>query len=708
MVLNEKSMKLTRKAQVLFVFSIFSISMLAFPSGAHASAITRPPNNLGLSAYWPFDEGSTTKAIDHSGNGNAGTLSGTTVPTWVSGRHAKALSFDGSSSYVTGVGTTLPNVGASANVTVSAWIKPTSTSGTKTIFNKGLSGSCFNYGMVLINGVLTARNTGNDYSVQSGTVPANAWTFVTIVFNGSGATGYINGVLSSTNASGFTTSCGDTHWMIGARAYNALSEFFPGSIDDVRVYTRALTAGQVTALYTQGEVVQKEAPRNGLLGEWLMNEATSTIAHDSSGAGANGTLSGTPLPIWVSGKHGMALQFDGANNYVNLPSAKILPSGSAMTVSAWVKLTTNKSWNTVMAHLWTAKNGSWDLFTDSTGRATFGVYDTSQHNSAFNGLLPGVWYNIVGIYDGTNANVYVNGVAGTPASAPGITLDTTGGTGATTISQNPGSSTMNGVIDDVRIYNRVLSSAEILQLYNAHQTALNTSSVNLQNGTSLASGLVGLWTFDGADIGTSFLDRSGNGFNGYLVGTNNATSSRKTIGKMGQAFSFGGLSTGGINLGSSNSLDPTRFTIAAWVKANTPQTYNTGVIYSNARDFTGSYNGTVLEVSSGNGGKLLLDIDNAGTIIGYNSNSSIATSTWTHVIATYDGSNVKFYINGVLDKTSVATMDPGVPATFNSYIGSMGYQNGTVYTFDGKLDDVRLYNRAITASEAQQLYLMGK
>jgi len=59
-----------------------------------------PPNNLGLVGYWKFDDGTGMQATDFSGNGNRGTLSGSTLPTWTSGKKGEALSFDGSTSYV--------------------------------------------------------------------------------------------------------------------------------------------------------------------------------------------------------------------------------------------------------------------------------------------------------------------------------------------------------------------------------------------------------------------------------------------------------------------------------------------------------------------------------------------------------------------------------------------------------------------------------
>jgi hypothetical protein len=119
---------------------------------------------------------------------------------------------------------------------------------------------------------------------------------------------------------------------------------------------------------------------------------------------------------------------------------------------------------------------------------------------------------------------------------------------------------MTGNLDDVRLYNRALSDAEIKQVYNLGQATQNTSSVNLQHGSSLASGLVGLWTFDGPDVTDKIYDRSGQGNNGYFIG--GSTSSAKTIGKLGQALTFDG--SNGVDMGTHASLNiPGDLTISA-------------------------------------------------------------------------------------------------------------------------------------------------
>ena len=72
---------------------LLPVLVCALASPAHASVIQLQPNNLGLVAYWSFNEGTSTTATDFSGNGNTGTLNASALPTWVVGKHGNALNF---------------------------------------------------------------------------------------------------------------------------------------------------------------------------------------------------------------------------------------------------------------------------------------------------------------------------------------------------------------------------------------------------------------------------------------------------------------------------------------------------------------------------------------------------------------------------------------------------------------------------------------
>lgn len=215
----------------------------------------------------------------------------------------------------------------------------------------------------------------------------------------------------------------------------------------------------------------------------------------------------------------------------------------------------------------------------------------------------------------------------------------------------------------------------------------------------LDSSLVGHWTFDANDIsGTTAYDRSGNDLNGVLQGTPTASS-----GIVGQSLLFDGLNSGdNVSIGSSSSLNPPYFTITAWIYAGVlsgPYNY----IYSSARDCCGSYNGKEFRVTSN---RVVGAIWNGSNANRTSSTTLSDNSGWHYVSYSYDGSVIKLYIDGIFDSQNNTTLGVGSPASYGNYIGAMGY-GPSVYIFNGKIDDVRIYNRALTPAEITTLYNSG-
>jgi Concanavalin A-like lectin/glucanases superfamily len=239
------------------------------------------------------------------------------------------------------------------------------------------------------------------------------------------------------------------------------------------------------------------------------------------------------------------------------------------------------------------------------------------------------------------------------------------------------------------------------------QALYNIGAANIahSNTTALSSGLVGYWTFDGGAThwNTGKVDDvSGHGNTGQLI--NMSTTTSPVPGKIGQAIQFNGPHLGQfIDLGTSNALTPSRFTITAWVYQNNQSCFN--YIYSNARDTGGSYNGIDFKVYCYG---QLAGTNWNGTAYSINASFALPAGKWNHVAFSYDGAFMRLYVDGAQAQTPVAqTVDPATPASFMTAIGSMGNGAGT-YTLDGKLDDVRIYNRALSAQEVKQLYSMGR
>lgn len=212
-------------------------------------------NASGLSAYWNLDEGTGTSAADSSGNGNNGTL--ISSPSWTAGKIGNALTFNGSNYVNAGNGT---SVNITGPLTVAAWIKTTQSSGEiATKYKYRLLGSSY-YGYTLnlgsSKGLFTAY-CGTDCSSPSASSANNvddgAWHYVVGVFDGSRVVTYADGVPGTSQLWSDSLAVGDNNFFIGARRASAgigLPDiFFNGTIDDVRLYNRALSATEIQAYY---------------------------------------------------------------------------------------------------------------------------------------------------------------------------------------------------------------------------------------------------------------------------------------------------------------------------------------------------------------------------------------------------------------------------------------------------------------------------
>ncbi len=690
----------------LFALLLLPYSLLLIPYSASASTLTKPVNNLGLVGYWKFDEGTTTQAGDSSGHRNTGTLSGTTLPSWVSGKLGKALQFNGTNNYVSATGASL-NLNNASAFTESMWVySSVSDNNYHAIIGNSDSGTNTRYPTIYIHNQTTIAPYFGYGAGQCGFEPTNVftgnkWHHIAVTFkNGTTYALYVDGVsVGSTNGCNSVTPASTANTVYIGKSDN----FFPGTLDDVRIYTRALSAAEVLTLYKTGSGALNHSNNlvvpNGLVGLWSFDNGdmtwksgTTGTAYDRSGNGNNGTLvSMNQSTSPTIGKIGQALNIMSGTTYITFPNISL--ASTPYTVSAWIYKNDTNDFSIVGGGAGGTNANAHYIIRSS--KAYFGNYGADLGGNQT--ISPNKWYHIVFVMDSSqNKSIYVNGAldAG-PTSAGGfytsyvnyIGTSCCGGAGI-------------GKIDDVRIYNRALSAAEIKQVYLAGSIAVNHST-NL----GLTNGLVGLWSFDGKDTnwGTNTeTDGSGNGNTGTLVGMSTTTS--PTIGKIGQALKFKGVNQGSyVGLGSSSALDPNRFTIAAWVNVNTTTCYN--YIYSNARDGGPSYNGIDFHVYCS--GELTAAIWNGSAYYITSSAGTVVPGIWTHVAVTYDGSHFILYANGVQLISQAQTVDPGSPATYTSNIGGMGLAPGT-YSMNGKLDDVRLYNRALSAREVKQLYNMGK
>ncbi len=203
-----------------------------------------------------------------------------------------------------------------------------------------------------------------------------------------------------------------------------------------------------------------------LVGYWKLDEGSGNIAYDSSVFSNNGTLHGGPT--WTTGKIGNALSFDGVDDYVDCGNGKSLSGMSALTIETWVK--PNEFPPSLNKRI--LEKGYTYYLVDTTAKKaqlllyTTGGYDYVTADSPL--LDTAKWYHIVGVYDGTNIMIYIDGIkVATKTHIYGGLPVATNSSPLILGSVNGISNYFNGLIDEVRIYNRALSADEILQHYQA-------------------------------------------------------------------------------------------------------------------------------------------------------------------------------------------------------------------------------------------------
>jgi hypothetical protein len=623
----------------------------------------------GLVAYWSFDEGSGNTAYDASGNGNHGTL--INGPKWTSGKVGQALQFDGWNDYVN-----LGNVlHLKKDMSIEAWITfaPNSTSAHRTVVQKG-DGAYEQYRLFWhSSGSLSfwrVGTNGAEYKADYVFSPEiNKWYHVVAISLGNKLQLWVNGELKKeTTWIGEAVDSNYEVW-VGGNSYTN-SMYWNGLIDEVRIYNRALSPEEIRFHYSRG----------GPVAYWKFDEGQGTKVYDLSGNGNNGTLNlGTsgntdPSKAWVPGKFGTALSFDGVDDYVGVPNSASL-NLSEQTIEFWFTPPSGSGYNWQFPYMRKndATTRNYYIYGARPGEAI--VYEIRDPSNNYHSLVGnktnyeiGKWYHFAGTYKPTTGEwkIFING----QLDAQKIEIFTPGTNNASVII---GGSLFNGLIDEVRIYNRALSEEEIRYLYN--------------RGAPIAH-----WKFDEGK-GNIAYDSSGNGNNGTLV--NGPT---WVPGKFASALRFDGVDDY-VDVKSSDSIPITGNnprTVELWVKI--PSWIDHLTLFewgtrATRQEFAVWTYPTL--------GQFILNTWNDDYVF---TASNYKNGEWNHMVFRYDGaSTIDAWVNGIYqgyhtlaDKLNTTKTDLWI----GSLIGGGNY-------FRGLIDDVRIYNYARTPEQILQDYNAG-
>ena len=723
--------------------ALLCLLIILAPFVSHAT-INVPTNflslNQGLVGWWTLDGNQTnwTTGItnDSSGNGNSGQMMAFSTSTSpVVGKIGQALNFDGAANYIdAGAGSSLA---VTASGTLAAWVTTPDQgkSYSVAIGNQDYDSDIYGYNLGISGGHVYAE-LSSDVAVNNITSDAQyldaKWHHIALTWDGSTISLYVDGALAATPV---TESIGAVvnlyHTLIGSSNghdgnVNPIYDY-KGTIDDARIYNRTLSAAEIVKLYntTIGNHVSTslagpDGLSRGLVGWWTLDGKDTKwdtgVTNDMSGNGNNGALIGmsTTTSI-VEGKIGQAVSLSGDPSvYVGGGNPASLNLVNTGTISAWVKYTST-TFGCIFANedLWNGVGGyGMCVDEDDSNTGTIGIL--IDQGGAYEGVNSAPhndnkWHLVTATFDGSFIRIYVDGKSdATPVTQVSTSLSTNSygfKIGRNANDQGPSFGAFTGLIDDVRIYNRALSAAEISKLYNT--TAGSKIQASLPGPNSVSSGPAGWWTFDGDKTNWNTgvtQDSSGSGNNGQMISMSTSTS--PVEGRTGQALSFDGASQH--ITAPEPSTVTTSLSLAAWIywqdsSANSVVVYN-GNMSSNGYGFligndigsSGNYLGVIL------GGVSWSETGSGGT------HYVLPHNAWTHVVATWNGSTWCLYANGSLYHCD-GTSAPGTPSySPSSQAMQFAAQANGTNPFHGYLDDVRIYNRGLSATEIKQLYNLGR
>lgn len=651
--------------EVLIFNSALSAGEIA---ALYALESTAPVIPQGKVADYSF----TNNTLDGSGLGNHAIAKNVTPATDRFGFGNSAYSFNGTDATVWAANSSALN---SANTTISFWAKPNSLPVSGEVYLLSNGGWQERWKISLPGHgkpVFTTHSNGQCCSdLDSGTpLTVGQWTHIVMTHDGTQDIIYLNGV--QVNQKSAAGALDPTTKPLGI-GYDPIDNgsYFDGALDEVQIYNYAMNAGEVSGLYTQQSTFPGTA--SNLAAEYKLNGNGDDSSQFGNNASAFGAIATTDRFNWANN----AVSFDGtASSGIRAENSAALNSDYA-TVSFWVK----PAELPVSGEVYLLSNGGWQqrwkVSLPPHGKPVFTTHSNGQCCSDLDSgtpLVVGQWTHVAMVHDGAQDIIYFNGVQVNQKSAAGA-LDKTGypfGIGYDPIDNG---SFFHGAIDLVQVYNKALTAPEIAALYAD------------QNQAPVVPGpLVADYPFSG-----NSLDHTAYANNATVQG---AQLTDDRFGRKNQAYATG--TNQSLVAANSPQLQSGNTTISFWIKANSIPPSGEVYVLSHGgwqerwKISLPSHAKPVF--TSHSNGQCCSDMD---------SGTPLVVGQWTHVAVTHDGVNDIMYFNG----TKVNQKAAAGPLDQTSYPLGIGFDPiDNNYFFDGALDEVQIYNTALTDVEVAALY----
>ena len=612
----------------------------------------------GLIAKYDLD----TNANDSVGSNN-GTLQGDAA--FATDGDRTVLTLDGSGDYVTLPDSDDWDFWQEKSFTVACWVKFDSIASTAKLFGHGSDGDnrfslMWSSSAQSLTAHFEVATASESLYGASWTPTAGQWHHITYLKSGTSFAFYVDGTqMGSATLNKSGTLSGDFTIGGGLNGSGAIGNFLDGSIDDTRIWNRALSASEVTELHAESLAL-------GLI---------------ASSMEEGGTLTGAAQLV-SDGDRAQVLSLVGnsTSDYVQHASPY---NHNNITISAWVKPSSTITGNAYIAGT-EAGGGANNGYTLSTVGMQVGNWAGNAGSwSGFNAgsnLVVGEWAHLVNVIADGQQAMYINGAL---VHSQAMTIANPVSTVNFRIGNYPlatPSRPFPGQIDDVRLWNRALSASEVATL---HSTTAATSDA-----------LVKHLKFDGNDTGMTL---SG----GAALAT---VDGRTTLALDGTGDYLTLPGSSDFDFGTAD------FTLGFWMKpTNTTQW---AALMSSPNYWTSGYSGNWgIDIYNypGIGSKIRLysygDGQAPASELAYVS-SVVLTTEWQHIVFVRDSGTLKCFINGVesgstrADNFSTADLSDGVNGL---YLGHTAPGSGT--DFDGSIDDVRIYSKALTTSEIASIMI---
>jgi hypothetical protein len=610
----------------------------------------------GLVAAYSFNEGTGTTVADSSGNGNTGKVNGATWST--QGKYGNAMEFNGINSLVEINGSASLNV--STGMTLEAWIYPTANqSGWRTIVQRQVDSyflnASSNAGALYPAGGGTFNGTTN-YVAGTASNPLNTWTHVAFTYDGTTLRLYVNGVQVSTKPASGPIETNSNALRIGGNV--PYGEYFTGRIDEVRVYNRALTPAEI-----QTDV---NAPIEASKSD--TTSPTAPAALTATAAGMSQINLSWPASTDNTGVTSYRVERCQGTSCTNFAQVAT-PATNSLTDAGLLAGTTYK-------YRVRATDAAGNVSSYSPAATATTQSDTTAPTVPSGFKATAANSNQINLsWTASTDNVGVTGYRLERCQRAGCTNFVQIATPSATSYNDTGLAA--GMLYRYRV--RATDAAGWVSGYSAIVKATTTAVA------AAANGLVAAYAFN-EGAGTTVADVSGNGNTGTI---NRATWT--STGKHGSALNFNGTDAI-VTINASPSLNVSAsMTLEAWIYPTAQQSgwrtilqREVDAYFLNASNSTGN-------LRPSGGGTFNGAVDYVG------GPSANPVNTWTHVALTYNGTTLQLYVNGI--QVSSKAMSGAIQT--NSSPLRIGGNSPYGEYFNGRIDEVRIYNRALSQAEIQ-------